>query len=86
MPVITSSRFTLDRNDAVHILKVLGYSCLSAALVAVAALLAHIKVAAEYAFLVPLANSLIVSGERFFQEKQAEEQAQIGAGSDEQQA
>ncbi len=66
----TSQQWSFDRNDAIHTLKVFGWS-LAASLVALAvSLIPNVHVPVEYAFLVPVVNSLLVAAQRLIQEKQ----------------
>lgn len=61
----TSPAFYLDKNDALHILKVCGWTCVSAAVAAGIALLSHLQVSSQYLFLVPLANTALVAAQRY---------------------
>jgi hypothetical protein len=61
-----SKQFSLDKADLLHLLKVVAYSGISAALAALAASLGDIDVPVKYAMLVPVVNTVLVSLQRFF--------------------
>lgn len=61
--------FTLDKTDAIHIAKVAAYSVGATLIATLIALVGQMHVKAEYLFLVPLANTLLVSVEQFLQNK-----------------
>jgi len=61
----TSTGFSLDKNDAIHIAKVLGYSVGAAVCASALALLAHLNIPEQYMFLVPMFNTIIVAVEKF---------------------
>lgn len=60
-----SPRFSLDKTDAIKILKVLGWTVASAAVAALISLLAHLQVPSQYLFLVPIANTVLVALQKF---------------------
>jgi len=65
MADLTSKGFSIDKADAVHILKVAGYSIAATLAASAALLLAHAQVPEQYLFLVPLANTIIVGIEKW---------------------
>ena len=67
-----SAPFSIDKNDALHILKVAGYSLFSTVLPFVALLLAQVQFPPEWLFLVPLFNTVIVGLERWAKDKSKE--------------
>ena len=68
-----SQPFSLDKTDGLHIAKVAGYTCASAVVVAALSLLKIVNVPPEYAFLVPLVNTLLVAAESYLFNKQKAE-------------
>lgn len=68
-----SSKFSLDKEDALHALKVLGYSSSSALVSFLIAIIPVIHVPPEYAAvmgaLVPIVNTILVAIKRFLTDK-----------------
>ena len=63
-----SARFSLVRDDAEKILKVLAYSVASAVIAALISLVSDAKVPTELVILVPLVNTLLVAAKKFFED------------------
>ena len=64
-----SARFTLNKEDAIKILKVFGYSVASAGVVALGALWAKVQLPEAYFFMIPLVNTLLVTLQKFIESK-----------------
>lgn len=64
--------FKLDKADGIHIAKVAGYSIAATIIGALIVIVGKLQVNPEYLFLVPLANTLLVSAEQFFLDKSKE--------------
>jgi len=68
-----SEKFSLDKADAVHVLKVFGYSVGSAAVGALITLIPSIHVPAQYAvimgLLIPSVNTALVALQRFLADR-----------------
>jgi len=66
----TSKAWTFDRNDALHTLKVFGWSLAASIIALVISLIPDIHFPVEYAFIVPVVNALLVGAQRLVQAKQ----------------
>lgn len=60
-----STKFTLNKEDAIKILKVAGFSIASTALACAMALLAKADVPLQWAWLVPAINTILVALKKF---------------------
>lgn len=55
-----SPRYTLNKEDVIRMLKVLGWTLASTAVATLITLLAELEVPKEYTFLLPVVNTLLV--------------------------
>jgi hypothetical protein len=70
-----STRFSLNKADLISILKVIGWTVASALVAAVIVALGNINVPAQYLFLVPIVNTLLVAIQKFVAGKAAADSA-----------
>ena len=66
-----SKRFKLNTDDGKEILQVIGWTLLSALVVVLLDVVQAIEFPAQYVFVVPIANTLLVAAKKWVQEKRA---------------
>ena len=62
-------RYKLDATDGTNLLKVFGYSTGAAILAIIISLIAKIDIPAQYMFIVPIVNILLVAVKDFFENR-----------------
>lgn len=67
-----SKRFTLNREDAKNILKVLAWATASAVIAALISLLNIVEFPTEWVWLVPVINTILVALKKFVSDKSAQ--------------
>lgn len=65
-----SKKYTLNKHDLGEIAKVIGWSMASALVVILIDIVGMLEFPAEYAFVVPIVNVVLVALKKFIQEKQ----------------
>lgn len=65
-----SNKYSLNKADGLEILKVLGWTVASSVVAVLISVLAELEVPMQYAFLVPLANTVLFTLQRFIASKQ----------------
>ena len=64
-----SAIFHLDKGDSKGILKVIGYTIATAVVVALIDLLSGFEFPAQYLWIAPVINTLLVAAKKFFESK-----------------
>lgn len=64
-----SSRYSLNKEDGMKILKVVLYTAASAVIASLLSVLQDLDVPPEYAVIVGMVNVLLVAGKKFFEGK-----------------
>ena len=64
-----ATKYQLNKDGAIKILMVLGWSCLSAFIATLISLVPDIDIPVEWIWLVPLINSTLVAAKKFVDEK-----------------
>jgi len=70
--LIGSGSFQVDKPAGLHILKVFGWTIVSAAVALLLNLLGVVKFPPEYAFIIPIINTILVALQQFIVDKSKE--------------
>lgn len=73
-----AARFKLDKQNGLEIVKVAAWSGASAVITVLIAALANADVPMQYAFLVSIANIILVSSKKFLENKVSEGETFVG--------
>ena len=65
-----SKKYSLNKADFIEILQVLGWTVASTVVAVLISVLAELEIPMQYAFLVPIANTVLYTAQRFIASKQ----------------
>lgn len=60
-----SPKYSLNKEDGIKILEVIAWTVASSVVAVLISILAELDVPAQYAFLVPIANTILYTAQRF---------------------